>query len=524
MRAAGCPCCSYQQPLTTLSAPRLFRLAPTRRVKSPGASTPTVALDTASPRILVLDGGTIVDPRDGSTVANVSIRMKSGRIVEVSRCAAVGEYPATERIDVTGKFIVPGYNDMHSHALNLGDPSGSLALMLAEGVTGFRQMSGSPELLKKRRDNALPIGAAAPALLETPGAILTPLNAGSSEAAAAEIRRQHADGADFVKIVMASPDVFMAAVDEAVAVGIPILGHLQEGVDVMAASRAGFRSVEHLGPGSSVWASCSTVDEELRAQGYQRPVIKAPPVKIPFLDRIVAWRMQKLLVNPAAFTDPVDVARIQRALDTYSADKAAAMATQLAEHGTWQVPTLVRLRSMQYAGAPEYDRDELLSYLPAKNIRRWRKVTAKFLALPAEARATYRALYPRQLDLAGLFAEQGVPMMTGTDGGSMLAPGLTLRQEFGELAEAGLSPLKILQMTTTDPAEYLGREDKMGTVEPGRNADLVVLDANPLDDVKNLHRINAVIRAGKHYPAAELAALKARVASSRGRLAAPERS
>ncbi len=415
---------------------------------------------------------------------------------------------------MAGRFIVPGYNDMHSHALNLGNPSGSLALMLAEGVTGFRQMSGSPALLKKRRDNTLPIGPVAPALLETPGTILTPLNAGSSKAAAAEIRRQQGQGADFVKMVMADPDVFMAAVEQAVAVGIPILGHLQEGVDVVAAARAGFRSVEHLGPGSPVWASCSTIDEELRSQAYERPAIKAPPFKIPFLERIVGWRMQKLLVNPAAFSDPIDVARIQRALDTYSEDKAAAVAAKLAEHGTWQVPTMVRLRSMEYAGAPEYERDESLAYLPAKNIKRWRTVTAKFLALPAEAQKTYRDLYPRQLSLAKLFADNGVPMMTGTDGGSMMAPGSDPASGVRRTGEGRPLAAEDPANDHHQPGTYLSRQDTMGTVEPGRNADLVVLDANPLDDVENLHRINAVVRAGTHYSAAELAALKVRVSAS----------
>ncbi len=473
-------------------------------------------LDHASSRTtLLLAGGTVVNPRDG-TAANANVLIQGGRIVDLFPGGAAHEDPLTDCIDVSGKFVVPGYNDMHSHVLNLSDPSGSLALMLAEGVTGFRQMSGSPELLAKRRDNRLPIGTAAPALLEMPGAILTPLNAGSREAAADEIRRQHAQGADFVKVVMTSPDVFMSAVDEAVAVGIPILGHLQEGVDVVAASQAGFRSVEHLGPGSPVWTSCSSCGEELRRLALQRPVIKAPPVKIPFLERIVAWRMRKLLVNPAAFADPADVDRIQRAVDTYSQDKAVGVAAQLAEHGTWQVPTLVRLRSMQYAGAPEYESDELLTYLPAKNIKRWRKVTRKFQELPAEARATYRALYPCQLKLTKLFAEHGVSMMTGTDGGAMMAPGLTLRQEFAELARAGLSPLEILQMTTINPAEYLARQDIMGTAEPGRRADLVILDADPLEDVENLHRINAVVRAGRHYSAADLAALKATVAASAG--------
>jgi imidazolonepropionase-like amidohydrolase len=266
-----------------------------------------------------------------------------------------------------------------------------------------------------------------------------------------------------------------------------------------------------------VWASCSSIDEELRSEAYERPVIKAPPFKIPFLERFVTWRMQDLLVNPAAFSDPVDVARIQRALDTYDADKAAAVAAQLAEHGTWPVPTLVRLRSMEYAGAPEYERDEQMAYLPPKNIKRWRKVTAKFLAMPAEAQTTYRDLYPRQLSIAKLFADSGVRMMTGTDGGSMMAPGLTLRQEFAELAKAGFSPLKILQMTTINPAQYLGREDAMGTVQPGRHADLVVLDANPLDAAENLHLINAVVRAGTHYSSAELAAFKDRVAADHRR-------
>lgn len=510
MQMTGCPCCAYQQPL---SAKPVRLTAPFRR-RSERAGSPDSS-PTASSRALLLDGGTVVDPRDGSIAAEMNVLIREGRIVELSASGAPHPDPTAHRIDTAGKFIVPGYNDMHSHAMNLSDPSGALALMLAEGVTGFRQMSGSPALLQKRREHALAMGPATPALLETPGTILTPLNAGSKKAVAGEVRRQHSQGADFVKIVLADPEVFMTAIEEAVAVGIPILGHLQEGVDVVAASRAGFRSIEHLGPGSPVWAACSIHGEELRRQAAQRTVVKAPPFKIPFLERIVGWRMQKLLVNPSAFSDPVDVARIQRALDSYSEDRATAVAAQLAEHHTWQVPTLVRLRSMQYAGAPEYEHDEMLAFLPARNIKRWRKVTQKFLELPAEARETYRALYPRQLDLTKLFADHGVSMMTGTDGGSMMAPGLTLRQEFAELAKAGLSPLKILQMTTINPAEYLGRQDTMGTVEPGRQADLVVLDANPLESVENLHRISAVVRAGRHYSATELAALKAEVAASR---------
>jgi adenine deaminase len=135
MQSAGCPCCAYQQPL---SAPRFFRLGSVGLEWAKGSSERNVAVDTGSSRTLLLDGGTVVDPRDGSIAANVSIRVRDGRIVEVSQRGTAREDPNTECIDAAGRFIVPGYNDMHSHALNLGNPSGSLALMLAEGVTGFR--------------------------------------------------------------------------------------------------------------------------------------------------------------------------------------------------------------------------------------------------------------------------------------------------------------------------------------------------------------------------------------------------
>jgi imidazolonepropionase-like amidohydrolase len=88
-----------------------------------------MAQSTPHHRALLLDGGTVVDPRDGSTAANVVIRIEDGRIVEVSSRGESVADPSADRIDATGKFVVPGYNDMHSHALNLNDPSGSLALM-----------------------------------------------------------------------------------------------------------------------------------------------------------------------------------------------------------------------------------------------------------------------------------------------------------------------------------------------------------------------------------------------------------
>ena len=446
----------------------------------------------------------------------MAVRVRAPRIVDVYRIGSKPDAPGARRIDATDRFIVPGYNDMHSHVLELADPSGALALMLAEGVTGFRQMSGSPALLAKRRSGTLPIGREAPALHETPGSILTPFNAGSAKDVIAEVRRQKAQGADFIKVGFVNPDVFFVAIEEARRIGIGILGHLQEGTDALDATRAGFRSIEHLGPGSTVWISCSADEAALRDDSYRRDVIKAPPIKIPFLEALVMKRLGKMLINPSAFAKPADVARLDRAVTTFDPDKGHAVAEAFAADGSWQVPTLVRLRTQEYADRPEYEQDDGLAFMPEANVRRWREVTDRYKALPAEMIKTFRDAYPRQQALAKLFADAGVRMMVGTDGGSFLGPGLTLKQEFKELSDAGIAPLDILRMTTVNAADYLGRTASMGTIEIGYDADMVLLAADPLDRVENLHRIAGVVRNGVYYASADLDALKAQVAAQRG--------
>lgn len=512
---ASCPCCAYAQ----VAAVSPFSIAQLLRGRTAAARKVTVvAARTDAPGELLISGATIVDPRDGSKAVNMVVRTNHGRIVDVYPAGDKPDAPAARRIDASGLFVVPGYNDMHSHVLELDDPSGALALMLAEGVTGFRQMSGSPALLAKRRVGTLPIGREAPALHETPGSILTPFNAGSAKDVADEIRRQQAQGADFIKVGFVNPDVFFVAIEEAKRAGIAILGHLQEGTDALAATKAGFRSIEHLGPGSTVWVCCSDDEAALRDDSYKRHVIKVPPFKLPFVEALIMKRLGKMLINPAAFAKPADVARLDRAITTFSPDKGHAVAEAFAADGSWQVPTLVRLRTQEYANRPEYEADDGLAFMPEKSVTRWREVTSRFKALPPAMIKSFRDAYPRQQALAKLFADTGVKMMVGTDGGSFLGPGLTLRQEFKELADAGITLLDILRMATVNAAEYLGRGDSMGTVEIGRDADMVLLAADPLTRVEHLHRIAGVVRGGDYYTSGDLDALRLRVANSRGSL------
>jgi len=459
---------------------------------------------------LRLDGVTLVDTHDGKLTPGMSILMDQGSIVSIAPTAEVSKDPLVTSIDATGRFAIPGFNNMHMHVIDQADSSSVLARMLADGVTGFRQMTGSPELLGERRDGTLPIGKDAPALLLMPGSLLTPFNVGSADRVTDEIRQQKNQGADFIKVGLVSPEVFFAAIAEGKRVGLPVLGHLQAGVDAAKASQAGFRSIEHLGPGDSIWIGCSTEGAALLADAAQHPAMKAPPIKIPaFVEKMLMKRLQKRLINPAAFDDAASTTRLQRAFDTYSEAKCRALAKVFVANDTWNVPTLVRLRTQELADSPEYLSDPALPDIPAESVKAWREVTDTFHKLPAAMHATYREAYQRQLALTKLFDNAGVRMMVGTDGGGQ-APGQSIHQEFDELAKAGLPPVKILQMATLNPAEFLGRTATMGSIDAGKNADLVLLNGNPVESVQNLHKISGVVRAGFYYSQANLDALRAR--------------
>jgi hypothetical protein len=302
---------------------------------------------------LRLDGVTIVDTHDGRLSAGMSILMDKGRIVSIAPTAEMANGPLVASIDATGRFAIPGFNNMHMHVIDQAESSAVLARMLADGVTGFRQMTGSAEFLEERRDGTLPIGKDAPALLVMPGNLLTPFDAGSTGQVVDEIDQQKRQGADFIKVGLVSPEVFFAAIAEGKRVGLPVLGHLQEGVDAAQASRAGFKSIKHLGPGSSIWIACSTEHTSLLAEAAAHPLMKTPPIPVPaFVQKMLMKRLQKRLINPAAFEDAVYTARLQRAFDTYSEARCRALAATFVANDTWNVPTLVRA----YPGAGRFAR------------------------------------------------------------------------------------------------------------------------------------------------------------------------
>ncbi|PRY21584.1 amidohydrolase family protein [Pseudosporangium ferrugineum] len=446
----------------------------------------------------------VVDPRDGSVTPHQDVHIDGGRIAGIGATSGpAGEAPD---VDGRGRFVVPGYADMHAHPLNLGDPTPELRLMLAFGITGYRQMSGTPGLLRRRRRAA--DDDRTPRLLATPGPVLTPLNAGRPGTAAAEVRRQARDGADFVKAALITPEVYAAVQAEADRLSLPVAGHLPAGIDVRAASAAGFRSIEHLGPGLGVLAGCSC-HEEQPAPG--RGPIPAPPFRIPFAGRVADRMLQRLVVNPAQLTSSATLDATRDAIAGFDEGRARELAREFAANDTWNCPTLIRLRGQQLCDDPAFAADPDLRYVTAKERRTWAAAAAAFRRkFDERRRAVFAEQFALQLRLVRILDEEGAPLLAGTDavGAAWVVAGASLHDEFDLLAEAGLSPLRILRAATSDPARFLHRERDAGTVEAGKEADLVLLDRDPTVSVAGLHAVGGVVRGGRYHDGATLTAWK----------------
>ncbi|ROP63625.1 amidohydrolase family protein [Curtobacterium sp. ZW137] len=469
------------------------------------------------PTPLLLRATTVVDVEAGALVPGVDVLVVDGHIATITPTGTTPPGDA-EVVDAAGHFVVPGYVDMHAHPLGLPGASDALELMGAYGITGFRQMSGSPALLAARATGDLGLPADGPALVAMPGDLLTPVNAGTVEAAVATVREQHALGADFLKVASVTPAVLLAVLDEAARVGIPVAGHLPNGIDVREASRRGMRCIEHLGPGVGITAATSTDESAILAEAAAgAKSIRVPKLRLPGMARVMAKVIRRLVVNPVTANTATDVDVLARADATFDEQRALDVAAEFVAHETWQCPTLIRVRTQQLADDPVHTEDPALRYVDAGTLRTWRGSNARFAKVDAGARATYRRNYALQLRLTKLFEEAGVPLLAGTDacGAGWVVAGHALHQEFDEMAAAGLAPLTVLRSTTLGPARFLGTTDRQGSVAEGKQADLVVLGADPLASVDALHDVVGVVRAGRWRPRAELDAVKDRIAAAR---------
>ncbi len=465
----------------------------------------------------VLQNATVVNTRDGSLAAGVAVVVDGGIIKQVvSAGVTVNVRGTAQSVDATGKFVVPGYLDMHTHAIDAVDlqPT-NWPLFIANGITGIREMRGSSDLIaraKKLNADSAAGAVDAPEVLMMPGEIIgqipapaTALIATNAAAATAEVQKQKAYGANFIKMFNVNREASLAILAEAKNQGISAAGHLSTALSATESSNAGWKAIEHLGSGVGVLLDCAGDEAAIRTLLLGSATTPG-----------TGGNPNGLL--PATWSaTPVTAPLYQRVLDSYSDPKCNSMAQTFATNTTWNVPTLIRLRTQHFVDSAAYRTDPNLIYVSKATRASWEASAVARAAFPSTALATFQQYYALQQTIPKLMKKNGAKLLAGSDTALQapwVIPGFSLHQEFALLAASGLSPLEILQMTTLNGAEFLNRQSTMGTVESGKNADLVVLDANPVIDVANMSKIAGVMLKGKYFAKAALDKQKADVAAA----------
>ena len=453
----------------------------------------------------VIQNATIVDTRDGSLVTGMSIIIGGGKIQKITG-DGVQVTGSAVAIDATGKYVVPGFLDMHTHLLDSPVAEQPLVqkLLLAFGITGIREMRGAPELVASAKQINADRAAGkidAPEILIIPGATFglnaPPAAAISAAAAVQEVQAQKVYGAGFIKTTNATHDAELAFLAEAKNQGLYVAGHLNPSLSAKDAANAGWHAVEHLGSGMGVLLDCSTDEPAIRATLIAgNGVVPAP--------------------NPPSWAaNAVNAPLYQRAYNTYDAAKCASVAQVFAQNGTWHAPTLIRLRTQRFVEDALYRTDPNLVYVSKATRASWEAAAVRqTTTVPASAIATFHQYFNHEQSLPLLLKQNGVKLLAGSDTAviaNWCIPGVSLHQEFALLAAGGLTPLEVLQATTLNGAQFLGRTATMGTVEEGKNADLVLLDGDPTASVANLDKVAAVVMQGKYFSSTALAQFKSSV-------------
>lgn len=300
------------------------------------------------------------------------------------------------------------------------------------------------------------------------------------EEARATIRELKDQGVDFIKIYeMVSPAVFEAIVESAQELGLPIDSHVPLSMRVETAGPQ-VDSIEHL---RNIELACASNAPELHETRLE---LLKNPGGVPGVE--LRSSLHDLQRSPAIAA--YDEARCDRVIDSLTS--------------TIQVPTL-RMTALNLA--PPFDKpdwNEALSRIRDDARQDWISLAADVSANPVDA---YTEFGEWARFLTGRMHQRGVPIGAGTDTPIFLGiPGYSLHEELEQLVASGLSPLEALRAATVRPAEFFGIENDIGTVDPGKRADLVLLDADPLSNIRNTRRISGVISKGRFYAPAELAA------------------
>jgi imidazolonepropionase-like amidohydrolase len=417
---------------------------------------------------------TVIDGTGRPNQPGMVVVIANNRIQSMGPVASVALNPNVTVVDAGGKFLIPGLWDMHAHSWpgvgSLGNPlqlgmgvdlTSQFAVCIGNGVTGIRTMGGDRWIVQQfaKLRSEITEGKRLGPRLAVASQTLSRQAAPDATQGRSAVRTAIADGAEFIKVHNGlSRDTYFAIVDEAKKLKLTVVGHAP-GPDLLIdeCAKAGQKSFEH---------------------------------------------MQGVLyyLNTHSWPHRVDDLTLSQKETLYDIFR---------KNNAWLCPTLAVMYS--FGVDPRVTADPRLKYIASGTKASW---AARAAAVPLDSNGSGRQWYQEALGHVGAMHRAGVNILAGTDatpsvtfGGLPLLPGFGLHDELRHLVFAGLSPLDALRTATYKPAEYLGLLDSLGTVEPDKLAEMVLLDGNPLDDINNTTKIQMVFTGGRVYRRAALDAI-----------------
>jgi imidazolonepropionase-like amidohydrolase len=404
-------------------------------------------------------------PKPAMTVIVSGNRItETGRNIKIPRNAEV--------VDAGGKYLIPGLWDMHVHMFNnisragTNDKDLNFPLFIANGVTGVRDMFSDAEDIKLARQWNAEIDAGTTTGPRTfvgsaivdgvPTFLPNLLGVKNAEEARAAVRSLKQSGAGFIKVYWnLSPEAYFAIADESKKQNIVFAGHVPFLVSAFDVSDAGQKSIEHL---TGIVETCTSKEDELRKKEW---------------------------------TPAVD----EEMVATYDDEKCLGLFKRFAKNKTYQVPTAILHRGMNLYDDAGFQDNPGFKYVSEATLKEWADSPQLDRGRNLLIR---RQRFGWMLETIGKMHRAGVPILAGTDNNNpFVVPGFALHEELELFVRAGLTPMQALKTATVDAAKYLGMGKSFGTVEKGKLADLVLLDADPLTDISNTRKINAVVVNGR---------------------------
>jgi len=448
-------------------------------------------------RQLVIRHVNLIDATGKPAQADMTVIVVGDHLQTIGKTNKVKIPADAEVIDAMGKTLIPGLWDSHIHLTIAAGQEVTRELfapmLVAYGVTTVREMGGDwqrVQQLRKEIGEGKVIGprifAPGPFVDGPQPADVNFLPVANETEAREAVRKLKADGVDFIKVQAGlSLDQWRAVTDEARKISIPVAGHIPEAVSAFDVAQSNQRSIEHISPvlpgDAGIMLACSSKEPELRAELAALKFASEDKTA----DRQQLRRRQR---------------ELQRQMATsYDAQKCARLFSLLIKNQIHAVPTQIWSTRFAPLSADDLPNDESLRLAPASMRMRWEKRRGEVIkASTLEDFAFRQMLAGKSRDLVTAMIRAGVPLLAGTDGmDGYVLPGAGLHEELALFVQSGMTPMAALQSATRDAAKFMGKQDTLGTIERGKIADLVLLDADPLQSINNTRRIHAVIIGGK---------------------------